>query len=474
MASSTKPNLTLCPALLATTLFSVRRIGQARDERAPLSLLATAFQAGGTAALSVAGLSGLLATAQTPASHASTHNAGGSDALAIDAVAATGSLRTLGTGATQACAGNDSRLSNARTPAAHAASHQSGGSDALALDTLAATTDTTALNVSISAHGLAPKLPNDATKFLNGVGAYAVPSFSGLTNPLAAGSLGAGALQLVAAGDGLYQPAAHVVGVQANSLDVAYFEAAASAVNYLRFINSATGNRVQILAAGSDTDIGIQLVPKGAGAVTVPNGTAGLPGLRFVAGGNAKYGFYATGAGSGQLVLATDSTNLIFFNGSFIILPSGSAFRFSSTNDPTGPPDSQIFRGGPNALTIAYGGIPGTLTSGSLIPGSNVQTLGVAATGWGALYVDYTNTATVGAVTINKPSGRVNIAASGTSVVVTNSLVTAASHVLVAISTNDATATIKNVVPTAGSFTITLTAAATAQVSIDFLVVNAD
>jgi hypothetical protein len=35
---------------------------------------------------------------------------GGSDVLAIDAVAATGSLRTLGTGATQAAAGNDARF----------------------------------------------------------------------------------------------------------------------------------------------------------------------------------------------------------------------------------------------------------------------------------------------------------------------------------------------------------------------------
>jgi len=42
--------------------------------------------------------------------HASTHNAGGTDAMAIDAAAATGSLRTLGTAATAACAGNDARL----------------------------------------------------------------------------------------------------------------------------------------------------------------------------------------------------------------------------------------------------------------------------------------------------------------------------------------------------------------------------
>jgi hypothetical protein len=44
---------------------------------------------------------------------------GGADAMTVDAAAATGSLRTLGTAATAACAGNDSRLSDARTPTAH-------------------------------------------------------------------------------------------------------------------------------------------------------------------------------------------------------------------------------------------------------------------------------------------------------------------------------------------------------------------
>lgn len=37
-------------------------------------------------------------------------------------------------------------------------------------------TDITTANVSTTKHGLAPKAPNDATQFLNGVGAYAVPS----------------------------------------------------------------------------------------------------------------------------------------------------------------------------------------------------------------------------------------------------------------------------------------------------------
>lgn len=60
-----------------------------------------------------------LSDSRTPTSHAASHNAGGGDALAIDAAAGTGSLRTIGTGALTACAGNDARLSDSRTPLAH-------------------------------------------------------------------------------------------------------------------------------------------------------------------------------------------------------------------------------------------------------------------------------------------------------------------------------------------------------------------
>ena len=73
------------------------------------------------------------------AAHASSHQPGGSDTMAVDAAAGTGSLRTLGTGATQACSGTDARLSDARTPTAHKTSHEPGGGDAMAVDAVAGT-----------------------------------------------------------------------------------------------------------------------------------------------------------------------------------------------------------------------------------------------------------------------------------------------------------------------------------------------
>jgi hypothetical protein len=120
-----------------------------------------------------------LSDARIPTAHKTSHEPGGSDAMAVDAAAGTGSLRTLGTSATAACAGNDSRLSDSRTPTAHAASHKSGGSDAIKLDELAAPTDVTTLDASVSAHGLLPKLGGGTSNYLRADGTWATPSGSG-------------------------------------------------------------------------------------------------------------------------------------------------------------------------------------------------------------------------------------------------------------------------------------------------------
>lgn len=106
----------------------------------------------------------------------------------------------------------------------------------------------------------------------------------------------------------------------------------------------------------------------------------------------------------------------------------------------------------------------------------NIVANSLDATGYTAfqLIVPKTITAggTTGNQTINRMSGTVNFSAAATALTVTNSLVTANSIVMAVVRTNDATATIKNVVPAAGSFTINLNAAATAETSVGFFVVN--
>lgn len=79
---------------------------------------------------------------------------------------------------------------------------------------------------------------------------------------------------------------------------------------------------------------------------------------------------------------------------------------------------------------------------------------------------------TVGAQTIDKIAGTVNIDSGQSSLVVTCNKVDANSLIFAEVRTNDTTSVIKNVVPGSGSFTIRLTAAATAETSVGFFVVN--
>ena len=81
------------------------------------------------------------------------------------------------------------------------------------------------------------------------------------------------------------------------------------------------------------------------------------------------------------------------------------------------------------------------------------------------------NAASTGAVTINKPTGRVLFITGGTSITVTNSLVTANSNLFATVLEAD-TATIKNVIPAAGSFDIVLSAGASSELTVCFMVVN--
>ncbi|MES2649404.1 MAG: hypothetical protein V4717_21180 [Bacteroidota bacterium] len=82
-------------------------------------------------------------------------------------------------------------------------------------------------------------------------------------------------------------------------------------------------------------------------------------------------------------------------------------------------------------------------------------------------------TGTTGAQTINKPAGSVNFAASAQTLVVSNATVLSSSMVFLIIESNDATATSAYISSkSAGSFTIKLNAAATAETRVNFIVFN--
>lgn len=86
---------------------------------------------------------------------------------------------TYGTSVNTFCQGNDSRLSDSRTPTSHASSHSAGGADAVKLDDLAAPDDNTDLNASVTKHGLLQKLGGGTTNFLRADGSWAAPPSGG-------------------------------------------------------------------------------------------------------------------------------------------------------------------------------------------------------------------------------------------------------------------------------------------------------
>lgn len=113
----------------------------------------------------------------------------------------------------------------------------------------------------------------------------------------------------------------------------------------------------------------------------------------------------------------------------------------------------------PAITVLAPGGASGALFD--VMPSGLVRVSGTVTAG-----------GVTGNQTINKPCGTVNFAAAATSLVVTNSLVTASSIVLATVLTNDGTLKSVAAVPAAGSFTLHANAAATAETKVGFVVIN--
>lgn len=247
--------------------------------------------------------------------------------------------------------------------------------------------------------------------------------------------------------------------------------------------NTVSGTLAQLNTAVTDADLaslggtqtftGVNTFGSGSGAPLIINGGASQNVLVFQQGGsdigalsNALGLFIVNGRPStwnSGGSLASPGNQRARVQGSsgagqagFYIASDG-VFGFHSAVSITGSPDTAFSRNAAGVVEVNNG------TAGTF------RDLKVRQH-----YVDATNTAagTTGAQTINKAAGTVNFAAGASSLVVTDSLVTTSSIVLCVIRTNDSTAVIKNVVPAAGSFTINLNAAATAETSVGFVVIN--
>lgn len=210
-----------------------------------------------------------------------------------------------------------------------------------------------------------------------------------------------------------------------------------------------------------------------AGPTVVGTTGSSSSGSQYLVQGAGSTSFRAVDWGSTSVSIGSSNRNF----GSFIV-GDGTVVEHTSGTHPL----IASFIAKPQTITIGAASTTNTATvyidneHTATVTGDNYAlwvNAGNTRIG-GDINIDRTITAggTTGNQTINQMSGTVNVAASGTTVTVTNSFVTANSIVYAVIRTNDATATIKNVVPAAGSFTINLGAAATAETSIGFLVTN--
>jgi len=261
-----------------------------------------------------------------------------------------------------------------------------------------------------------------------------------------------------------------------------YTGAAANSV--LSFYNSNTGT-------GTDTRINTSdSTPTGnSGFVGFAGGTtsgANYGGFAEALRGNLNIGVYGkanaaknSATNIGVLGIGRNTgTSPVEIGGFFGLNTSAPTFVSAALVADNGASTSPIFLAkdaGSTVFSIVDGGAvatTSTLQIGTL--SGTASKIGAFTSGNIATVVTPTITTagTTGDRTINELAGTVNIAAAGTTVTVTNSLVTANSIVFCTLRTNDTTATVKNVVPTAGSFTINLGAAATGEVSIGFFVVN--
>ncbi len=91
-----------------------------------------------------------------------------------------------------------------------------------------------------------------------------------------------------------------------NGNELLNLTATSSAVNELTLANAATGNKPTITASGGDTNIGVSILPKGSGQVTIDNLTFpaadGSSGQALVTNGSGDLSFSSAGVSAGKVI----------------------------------------------------------------------------------------------------------------------------------------------------------------------------
>lgn len=244
----------------------------------------------------------------------------------------------------------------------------------------------------------------------------------------------------------------------------------------LKITQTGTGNAIEIEDVASDTTPFIVdqngRVVAGFGAF-VPMAYADSPIFSAISSASRNaLGSYSADIYAPVLELNKSRNAAV---GSHTVVVSGDylgTFRFAGS-------DGTVFRVAAQIEAYVDGtpgasDMPGRLVFSTTPDGSVTPLERMRIDKDGGLSLNKTRTAggATGAQTINKPTGSVNFAATNTTLVVTNSLVTVESIILATIGTNDATMKSVVALAAAGSFTLTANAAATAETRVNFLVLS--
>jgi hypothetical protein len=225
-------------------------------------------------------------------------------------------------------------------------------------------------------------------------------------------------------------------------------------------------------SASSNLGTGLYVIPKGTGYSSGIKSQFVVMNTDFIAD-PVNYEFMAIRAAGNAFTLATGGVNA----GTLRPLLFSSGFADGITN----PNQFWLFTNGNIGINVASSTAridvrsAGNSSATDIVNFENSDgndILRIRSDGKNTYWATNTASGTTSVQTINRPSGTINIAAGESSKVVNNSLCTTSSIVLPVMRTNDATALIDSVVPGNGSFTIYLTAAAAAEISVGFFIIN--
>lgn len=213
--------------------------------------------------------------------------------------------------------------------------------------------------------------------------------------------------------DGIrFQDVGDILDINGN--EILQFDLVASAVNEITVKNAATGNAPEVQATGSDTNIDLNLVPKGTGAVKFNGAEIDSFRQKVVdTGGAYATPVVLTAAQSGRVILSDDAAGLDFTLPAIAATDTGVTFKFVVTTTVTSNAlrvtgaTGDLFRGGvlimdfDTANTGSYFtpdesddkvlSLNGSTTGGK--KGSVVTFTAIHATGWyveGLIYGDGT------------------------------------------------------------------------------------